>query len=184
MNFKNENILTINAGSSSIKMALYEMQEEPVLKISGKIENIGTGKSELIIKENDSNNTYKIDGHDYHSANRSLIGWLGKQEWFQNLKAIGHSIVHGMQHTEAAIINEDLLKQLQNIIDYDPDHLPAEIEIIKILQEKYPDLLQVACFDTSFHTTIPAVAKTFAIPKNILMKAFSGMVFMASLTVI
>ena len=118
MNCQNENILTINAGSLSIKMALYEMKEELVLKLSGKIENIGIGKSKLIIKKNNSNNTYDIDGDNYHSVNMSLIGWIETKEWFENIKAIGRRIVHSMQHREAVIINNDLLKQLQNISDY------------------------------------------------------------------
>ena len=71
-----------------------------------------------------------------------------------------------MKHTNAEVITDDLLRELNNIADYDPDHLPAEIEIIQIIQKKYKQLIQVACFDTAFHTTIPEVAKTFAIPKK------------------
>ena len=58
------------------------------------------------------------------------------------------------------------LIELNSITSYDPDHLPAELDIIKILQQKYPRIVQVACFDTAFHTTIPEVAKIFAIPKT------------------
>ena len=79
---------------------------------------------------------------------------------------IGHRVVHGMKHTKAEVITSDLLEELNSITSYDPDHLPAELEIIQILQQKYPRLLQVACFDTAFHTTIPEVAKIFAIPKT------------------
>ncbi|MDQ6812953.1 MAG: acetate/propionate family kinase, partial [Bacteroidota bacterium] len=61
---------------------------------------------------------------------------------------------------------DDLIRELNSISNYDPDHLPAEIEIIQLIKQKHPNLLQVACFDTAFHITIPAVAKTFAIPKK------------------
>ena len=159
------NILTINAGSSSIKMALFEMNE-PVLKLSGKIESIGNNNAKFIIKENDAKNSFDINASDFHSATISLIEWLEKQSWFKNIKAIGHRIVHGMHHTKSEVVTNDLLNELNNIIDYDPDHLPSEIEIIKQIKQKHSNLLQVACFDTSFHTTIPAVAKTFAIPKK------------------
>ena len=156
----------INAGSSSIKMALYEINDEPVLKLSGKIESIGTGNSNLVVKQNDVKKEVEINATDFHSATLSFIDWLEKQSWFENVKAIGHRIVHGMHHTKPEIITDDLLKELNSIIEYDPDHLPSEIEIIQQLKQKHPNLLQVACFDTAFHTTIPAVAKTFAIPKN------------------
>ena len=163
---KNNFVLTINAGSSSIKISLYEMNDAPLLKLSGKIGNIGSGNSKLVIKENDVKNEFEIEAADFHSTIVSLITWLEKQPWFKNIKAIGHRIVHGMHHTKAAVIKDELIDELNSISDYDPDHLPAEIEIIKLIQQKHANILQVACFDTAFHTTIPAVAKTFAIPKK------------------
>jgi acetate kinase len=166
MKEKNNYILTINAGSSSIKFALYEMHDNPLLKLSGKISRIGLKNAEFIIEENNNKRKEDIDAGDFHSATISLIDWLEKQDWFQNINAIGHRVVHGMQHTQAEIITGELIKELNKISNYDPDHLPAEIEIINLLKKKYPQLLQVACFDTAFHTTIPAVAKTFAIPKK------------------
>jgi acetate kinase len=156
MNKENENILTINAGSSSIKFALYEMQNGPVQKLSGKIDRIGLEGSELSIK-----NSYGTD-----NIKQKTDAWLEKQQWFHSVKAIGHRVVHGMKHANAAIVTDDLLNELNRITDYDPDHLPAKIEIIQILKQKHPHLSQVACFDTAFHTTIPEVAKTFAIPKK------------------
>ncbi len=166
MNKKSSDIFIINAGSSSIKMALYEMNDEPVLKLSGKIETIGINNSKLVIKRNDTKNEVEINAKDFHAATLSLINWLEKQNWFENVKAVGHRIVHGMHHTKSEIITDDLINKLNSFVDYDPDHLPSEIEIIKQIEQKHPNLLQVACFDTAFHTTIPAVAKTIAIPKN------------------
>ncbi len=166
METKSACVFIINAGSSSIKMALYEMNDKPVLKLTGKIENIGNNNSKLVIKENNAKNEVEINASDFHLATLSLIDWLEKQDWFANIKAIGHRVVHGMHHTKPEVITDGLLNELNSIIDYDPDHLPAEIEIIKQIKQKHPNLLQVACFDTAFHTTIPAVAKTLAIPKN------------------
>ncbi len=166
MNTIISSILIINAGSSSIKMALYEMGGEPVLKLSGKIEKIGSDNSTLIIKQNDSKNKFSLKANDFYSTTVALIDWLKQQTWFKEIKAIGHRIVHGMHHTQPGIITDDLLKELNGIADYDPDHLPSEIKFIELLQKEYPQLMQVACFDTAFHTTIPAVAKTFAIPKK------------------
>ncbi len=168
MNNDSKTILTINAGSSSIKFAVFELDDKFQKTISGKIDRIGFEDASLNIKENNSpdNAAKKIHASDLHGATLSLIDWLEQQRWFHKVQAIGHRIVHGMKHTEAEMLTDDLLKELYDIRDYDPDHLPAEIEIVQILKEKYPGVFQVACFDTAFHTAIPDVAKTFAIPKS------------------
>lgn len=159
-------ILTLNAGSSSIRFALYEKQGELKQMLSGKIERIGLQDATFIIHQNEQKTQHPIDASDFHTATLSLIGWLEKQDWFARVKAIGHRVVHGMHHTNGEVITNQLLKELNNIRSYDPDHLPAEIDLIQTLQKKHRPLVQVACFDTAFHTTIPAVARTFAIPKK------------------
>lgn len=164
---ENSNVLTINAGSSSIKFAWYEVNENPKQIFSGRIERVGLEHSLLTIKnKNDQKKEYKINASDFRKATASLIEWLEDETDFKNIKAIGHRIVHGKQHNQAEIITDELLKELHRISEYDPDHLPAEIEIIELLKQEHPGVLQVACFDTAFHTTIPEVAKLFAIPKN------------------
>lgn len=162
------NILTINAGSSSIKFAVYEIKDHLLQKLSGKINRIGFKDADFTIKECNSSNTVKqkINAPDFHTATLSLIEWIQKQEWFQHTNAIGHRIVYGIKHTHSEIITDTLLKELNSISNYDPDHLPAEIEIIQLIKEKHSNILQIACFDSAFHTTIPMVAKKFAIPKN------------------
>ncbi len=161
-------ILTINGGSSSIKFALYIGGEELQQIRSGTITNIGSEDAAFTIKEVDDNNSskQKIKASNFHEAMISFIDWLEKQEWFEHIKAIGHRVVHGMKHTAPEVISDDLIEELNSIRNYDPDHLPAELEIIQMIKQKHPNLLQVACFDTAFHTTIPAVAKKFAIPKK------------------
>ncbi len=164
----NENfyILTINAGSSSIKFAVYQKQDEPMQILTGKIERIGFRDASFTIRQNGATALEKFDAVNFHSATISLIAWFEKQAWFSNVQAVGHRVVHGMQHTQAEIITDALLKQLNEISSYDPDHLPAEIDIIKMIQKHHSQLMQVACFDTAFHTTVPLIAKTFAIPKK------------------
>ena len=167
MNNENPYVLTINAGSSSIRFGVYETNDFSQ-RLSGKIDRIGLNASELIINTTNGNGNTKqnINIPDFHTASVSLIDWLEKQDCLPQIKMIGHRVVHGMKHTKAEVITSDLLEELNSITSYDPDHLPAELEIIEILQQKYPRLLQVACFDTAFHTTIPEVAKIFAIPKT------------------
>ncbi len=161
-------ILVINGGSSSIKFALFKEGNSLQQFLKGEIKSIGTKKAKLNFTNtvNKQKNSIDIEAINHDQAANYLIDWLKKQKHFDSVKAIGHRIVHGMKHTQAAIIDEELLIELDKISDYDPDHLPAEIEMVRLFSNQFPSLVQVACFDTAFHTTIPAVAKTFAIPKR------------------
>jgi len=167
MKNKNINILVINGGSSSIKFALYNMAENFIKIFSGQIKRIGLSEPEFTVVNNiQKKNEIIIDAKNFTEAAEVLIEWLKKQKDFEQVICIGHRIVHGMKHTEAVIIEEHLLMQLDQISDYDPVHLPAEIEMIRLFKKHFSSLMQVACFDTAFHTTIPAVAKTFALPNR------------------
>ncbi len=164
----NSNILTINGGSSSIKFAIYKMTENPHKISSGQIKRIGLPDPAFSVTKNISNENEQIKmvAKDFKEAAEFLIDWLKKQEFFDRISCIGHRIVHGMEHTQPEIIDDSLLKELNKISGYDPDHLPAEIEIIELFKKQFPTLLQVACFDTSFHTTMPRVAKILPVPRR------------------
>lgn len=168
MKQENSNILVINGGSSSIKFALYEMSKIPNKIISGQINRIGLNNPSFTFTKNinDEINQINIDSKDFKEAAEFLINWLSNQNFFNKINCIGHRIVHGMEHTHPEIIDDILLKELNKISEYDPDHLPAEIEIIKLFKRHFPKLMQVACFDTSFHTTMPRVAKILPIPRR------------------
>jgi acetate kinase len=71
-----------------------------------------------------------------------------------------------MQHTEPELVTQELLDELHRIRPYDPDHLPHEIELIEAFRQRHPKLLQVACFDTAFHRTMPRVAKLLPLPRR------------------
>ena len=168
MKSDNSNILTINGGSSSIKFALFNMDENPKKLFSGQIKRIGLDGPEFTITNNFSHekNEIIIDATNFKEAAEVLIEWILKQKYFEQVSCIGHRIVHGMDHAHPEIIDDNLLKELNRISEYDPDHLPAEIEIIQLLKKKFPTLLQVACFDTSFHSTMPNVAKMLPVPRR------------------
>jgi acetate kinase len=168
MKNENSNILVINGGSSSIKFALYSMDENPNIILSGQIKRIGlSGPEFTVINNTQAKNEIIIDATNFKEAAEVLIEWLKKQKDFEQTICIGHRIVHGIKHTQAEIIDEDLLNELNQISDYDPDHLPAEIEMVRLFINQFPSLMQVACFDTAFH----------------MMKVFSDMDFMEFLIV-
>ncbi len=99
---KEECILSINGGSSSIKFSLYKIKEPLEQLFNGQIENIGTKKATLNFNNtvDQQKNSFDFEAADHDQAANHLIDWLEKQNHFDSVKAIGHRIVHGMKHTE------------------------------------------------------------------------------------
>ncbi len=161
-------VLTINGGSSSIKFALYQIEDCLIQLLYGEVENIGTKNAKLNSTQTITNqkSSVKITASDPDAATNFLIEWLDKQDGFNAVKAIGHRIVFGQQHTKPELITPELLAELKMISAYDPEHLPGEIKLIEVFAKRYPALAQIACFDTSFHTTMPPVAKLLPIPRR------------------
>lgn len=164
----NQYILIINGGSSSIKFALYNIDKKLENVLSGQISRIGLDNPEFTVTHKPSNKKTQItiNSTNFKEAAEGLVEWLKEQNYTYGIKCVGHRIVHGMEHSIPEIIDEHLLTELHKIMEYDPDHLPAEIGMVALFKKQFPHLVQVACFDTSFHTTMPLYAKTFAIPKK------------------
>ena len=168
MNTGNKNILAVNGGSSSVKFSLYTSDETPVKWLSGKITRIGLPDAELTFTNSLKNTSGRlpVKASGLPDAAAFLAGWLEQEEGVQPLAAVGHRVVHGLQHRQAAVVDDALLADLRRIISYDPDHLPGEIELIRIFREHDPHLPQIACFDTAFHSTLPRVARQLPIPRR------------------
>jgi acetate kinase len=156
-------ILTINGGSSSIKFALYQVGEPLKRTLHGAVDRIGMSGTNLTANGEDSRG---LEASDHKSAATFLMDWLEEQHGFDAVRAVGHRVVHGMQHTAPELVTQALLDELRRISPYDPDHLPSEIELIETFRRRHPKLPQVACFDTAFHRTMPRVAKLLAIPRR------------------
>ena len=161
-------ILIINAGSSTIRFALYAADKTMTRLFHGKIDRIGLTDSVLTynVEGENQKKTLSIHASDNKIASISLMNWLKKQVEFASVKAVAHRVVHGMHHTAPEYVTHELLDELRQIIPYDPDHLPNEIELIETFLQHYPALTQVVCFDTAFHTTMPRVAKLLPIPRR------------------
>jgi acetate kinase len=168
MNTGNKNILAVNGGSSSIKFSLYGCEEPPVRWLSGKITRIGLPDAELTFTNTRNGSSGKLPAKtaDLAGAAAFLAGWLEQQAGVLPLAAVGHRVVHGLQHRQAAMVDDVLLDDLRRISSYDPDHLPGEIELISIFRAHDPSLPQIACFDTAFHGTLPRVARQLPIPRR------------------
>jgi acetate kinase len=165
---KQEAILTLNGGSSSIKFAFYQAKESPTRMLYGNVDRIGLSGTNLTFHDAKSNRKHsrRLAASDHKSAAHGLLDWLEKQPGFKSVRAVGHRVVHGMKHTEPEIVTQELLDELHRLRPYDPDHLPREIELIMAFRQRHPKLPQVACFDTAFHRTMPRVAKLLPIPRR------------------
>jgi acetate kinase len=165
-------ILTINGGSSSIRFALYRVGEALERGVHGKIDRIGLGGTNLTFDDAPRNapGRRSLATSNHKAAAEFLIDWLEEQGGFESVRAVGHRVVHGMQHTAPELVTPNLLDELRRISPYDPDHLPREIELIEAVRERHPNLPQVACFDTAFHRTMPRVATLLPIPRRYAAK--------------
>lgn len=170
----NKYLLVINAGSSSIKFAIYQMDASSVQLIAdaaGQIDGIGTQPRFTVKNSSEAilvNRTLSVDeAHNHTGAITIIRAWLG--DYFVNgtLLAAGHRVVHGGQHYSAPVlIDAKVLMELESLVPLAPLHQPHNLATIRALLETMPSLPQVACFDTAFHRTQPAVAQCLAIPRR------------------
>lgn len=160
-------ILAINGGSSSIKFALFGL-ELLDRKLHGKVEWAGRDDASLTFTDPtlDPPQRQHEGAFEQASAETTLIDWLEAQPAFASVRAIGHRLVHGMQHRQPELVTQALLGELRRIAPCDPEHLPREIRLLEAFARRHPKLPQVACFDTEFHQTMPQVARLLAIPRR------------------
>lgn len=160
-------ILSINAGSSSLKFQMYEMPEEEVL-ISGRFERIGLDKAFYTIKLNGDKIQKEVELKDHSVCVEILIKELLENKVIESLdeiKAVGHRIVHGGdKYSESVIIDKDVIKTVQELSDLAPLHNPANLMGVKAFMKKIPNAVQVACFDTAFHQTMKEDRYLYAVP--------------------
>lgn len=164
-------ILTLNAGSSSIKFALFNVKQDGFeCIIEGEAEGIGTSPH-LLIRNNGQIALEKKWENEKNLGYEPLLGevldWLETHLGTDKLLAAGHRVVHGGRKFFAPVlITEDVVKGLEGLIDLAPLHEPHNIEPMRLLFKLRPELPQVACFDTAFHHTMPDVAKWIPIPRK------------------
>lgn len=171
-------VLTINAGSSSIKFALFPLENQQVeLKpelsktpgIVGQIDGLGTAEVRLRAKDSAGQvlTAQELASGAQHSvAFDQLLSWLLAQIQGLKLLAVGHRVVHGGEHFSAPTrLDAQSIKQLEALIPLAPLHQPHNLAGIHALQQLLPDVPQIACFDTAFHRTQPEIAQRFGLPK-------------------
>ena len=160
-------ILALNGGSSSIKFAVYEPGETFERSLYGRLNRIGRPGSTLIVADGrQPPTTCPVTAADSPAAGAFLLDWLEAHADFGTIQAVGHRVVHGLEHQEPERITPALLAELRQISAFDPDHLPGEIALVEAIRQRHPRLPQFACFDTAFHRSMPRVAQLLPLPRR------------------
>jgi acetate kinase len=162
-------ILTINGGSSSIKFALFEAGGSLRRLLAGSLDRIGLPEAAFAVKGLDKadNFTRSVSAANHTAAVAVLMDWIEVRIPRRELTAVGHRVVHGgPRYSEPQRITTEMVEELHQLRPFDPDHLPEEIQLTEAFHRRFPDLVQVACFDTAFHHDLPRVARLFPIPRR------------------
>lgn len=171
MNIRRPYVLTINAGSSSIKFALYTVSnnQKPAAVFSGAVSSIGWPSAQLLVTEvaTGKKTEKPIHASDCIAAVKVVMAWLNEHVPAEELLAIGHRIVHGgPYYQDTQLMTENTIATLQKVIKFDPIHMPDELALVAAFTKEYPGVAQVACFDTSFHKDLPRAAQLLPIPRK------------------
>ncbi len=162
-------ILVINAGSSSIKFAIFSVSKGIKKIYNGMVDHVAT-MPELVIYDINKNIVLseKFVLTDYEGVVADLIKSINK--FLKNfiLIAVGHRVVHGgTEYLNPVLINDTVIEDLTRLIPLAPLHQPYNLNLIVAIRKIHPDLHQVACFDTAFHATQPKIARAFGIPRKL-----------------
>ena len=169
MSSKTPRVLTINGGSSSIKFALFESDGGLKRSLEGRIEGIGLQQGEFKVRSLNSLEKFSkpIVATEHTVAVNILMDWIQERIKTATLTAVGHRVVHGgPKYWQPQRITPEMVEALHQLSPFDPEHLPEEILLTEAFHRRFPDLPQIACFDTAFHHDMPRVARLLPIPRR------------------
>src|SRR5438128_5140135 len=162
-------ILAINSGSSSLRFALFKVGESLPQVLIGKFDRIGFPDAKLSatdfrVKKSDERT---IDVSNHVACVPLLVELLEKKTGVDSVGTIGHRVVHGgPRYRDAVRVDGAVLEELRRISPFAPNHLPDAIALIEVFAAKFPQVPQIACFDTAFHSALPRVAKLLPLPRR------------------
>jgi acetate kinase len=162
-------VLVLNAGSSSLKFAVFNNRRALTRPFTGAIDRIGSSKASFTLSKTDTQQTegVEIQATNHIAALEYLLERISKTTEAAGFNAVGHRVVHGgPRYCNPERVDSAMLSELRRISAFDPEHLPAEIALMKFVAAKFPDTPQIACFDTAFHSAMPHIAKLLPIPRR------------------
>jgi len=162
-------ILTINGGSSSIKFALFDAADSLRRILEGAIDRIGLPEATFQLKGSDQadNVSRPVSASNHTEAVGMFMDWIEKRSGHRALAAVGHRVLQGgPKYYKPQRITAEMVAELKQLSPFDPEHLPEEILLTEAFHRRFPDMPQVACFDTAFHHDLPRVAQQLPIPRR------------------
>ncbi|MDB4987309.1 MAG: acetate kinase [Myxococcaceae bacterium] len=162
-------VLCLNGGSSSLKLALFQLGDSERMLGSGAVEGIGQASARLWLRDATGKQVAESSANltDHAAAVQALFDALATQSW-PVPSAVGHRLVHGgPDYAEPVRVDHALLEALRKLVPYAPLHLPAELAIVEAVSKRYPKLPQVVCFDTAFHRAMPELARRLPLPREL-----------------
>jgi acetate kinase len=162
-------IAVLNAGSSSIKFAIYDGQE--ALQFRGSVERIGTPEPALKVVEADgrviASRKWRDSKLDHRRATSVILETMRDLVGGRGVTAVGHRVVHGGNYYSSPVrVDSGVIAALRSLVALAPLHQPLNIAPIEAIAEAAPKVPQVACFDTVFHRRQPPLAQMFALPRK------------------
>jgi acetate kinase len=134
----------------------------------GKLERIGGNGASLSVDQGGEQppTHVTLEIKQQGTVSDALMDWLESLPLFNTLAGVGHRVVHGMMHRAPVRVTAQLLEELKDLMPFDPEHLPREIEFIEAIRGRHAGMPQVVCFDTAFHRNMPRVATQLPIPRR------------------
>lgn len=167
-------ILSVNAGSSSLKFALYPVEDRKIgaARLSGNIEGLEAGGTPVVkISGGNGNSRETLDagkGTPHERALAALVVALKRHAQDVRITAVAHRIVHGgKRFSESVLLDDSTLDYLDSLTPLAPLHQPHNLAGVHAFRKNLPELPQIGCFDTAFHATVPEQEYTFALPKTL-----------------
>lgn len=169
-------ILVLNAGSSSIKFAAFEpssANDSLQRSAHGRIATAGDAVGWHVQTSDGaptetSTSAMPAEGFDHDGALDRVLAWFGDRLGGLAPAAVGHRVVHGGERFAApVVVTEEVLRELEGLVPLAPLHQPHNLKPMAAVRRRWPGVPQIACFDTAFHTAQPAVARAFALPREL-----------------
>ncbi len=165
-------LLILNAGSSSLKFAVYQANATDDLQVAyrGAFEEIGRNGRFQVFRAPDADGLIDqaIGAANHEQALQQVLDWLETRHPDRAFRAAGHRVVHGgSDYIHPVQVDTTVMADLEKLIPLSPLHQPHNLAGIRALGRLRPDLPQIACFDTAFHHTLPPIARRFALPREL-----------------
>lgn len=162
-----QQILAINAGSSSIKFAVFASGPDLHAVLRGAISDIGGRSSFTVAGGEDCSFTRHFAIPEHITAAKVLLEWLAERVPAATLAVVAHRIVYGGPGCDRPrALDHDLMAELYASASNEPDHLPQALHLAEALRRQIPGAAQLACFDSAFHASMPVLASTLPIPRR------------------